>query len=183
MQGDLLGFLVISGTLTMNVRLSGRVCTRLIDERELVLLDGVESDPIPAVWGWEVLEAAHVAILDSRLLVIGRRWPSLMGAILKRAADQTRHLFLQKAISQLPRVEQRLLALLWSIADRRGVVRADGVWVRMSATHEALARMIGAQRPTVSLGLAHLSEAGLLRSEDDGWLLHPASLDELSNPD
>lgn len=126
-----------------------------------------------------VLEPAHLAVLHERLLVIGRRWPGLMGAVLRRSAQQLRHAQLHQAISQLPRVEDRLLALLWSIADRRGVVRGDGVWVRLPVTHDMLAHMIGARRPTVSLGLRALADQGLLRAQDGGWLLARASLDEL----
>jgi CRP/FNR family cyclic AMP-dependent transcriptional regulator len=53
----------------------------------------------------------------------------------------------------------RLLALMWSLADRRGIVREDGVYVPLSLTHETLAQMIGARRPTVTLGLKALSAA------------------------
>ncbi len=90
---------------------------------------------------------------------------------------------LQKAISQLPRVEDRLLALMWSFADRRGIVRPDGIWVHLAITHDALAQMIGARRPTVSLGLKSLSAQGLLRPEADGWLIARASLAEFGSPD
>jgi hypothetical protein len=38
--------------------------------------------------------------------------------------------------------------------------------------------MIGAQRPTVSLGLTRLAESELLRPQPGGWLISPASLEE-----
>jgi CRP-like cAMP-binding protein len=66
----------------------------------------------------------------------------------------------QAAISQLPRVELRVLALLWQLADRWGRVTPLGVEIDLELTHEALGRLIGAQRPTVSLALADLAEAG-----------------------
>jgi CRP-like cAMP-binding protein len=176
------GFLVISGSLTINLQMSGRRCTRLIGPRELVLLDGVQSDSIPIGWEWSVLAPARLALLDGRLHTVARHWPPLMSAILERAAQQTRNAFLQQAISQLPRVEERLLALFWSIADRQGVMRPDGVWVELSATHDTLAHMVGAQRPTVSLGLTRLTEGGLLRSEAGGWLLARDSLDAFARP-
>jgi CRP-like cAMP-binding protein len=181
-RGQLHGFLVLEGSVTINLRMSGRTCTRLIGPRELVLLDGVETDSIPVNWEWSVHAPARLALLDGRLRLIARRWPPLMGAILERAAQQTRNAFLQQAISQLPRVEERLLALFWSIADRQGVVRPDGVWVSLSATHDTLAHMVGAQRPTVSLGLTRLAEGGLVRAEGDGWLLAPDSADAFDDP-
>ncbi|MBV9817892.1 MAG: Crp/Fnr family transcriptional regulator [Solirubrobacterales bacterium] len=105
-----------------------------------------------------------------------------MAAILRRGAQQLRHALLQQAISQLPHVEDRLLALMWSIADRQGVVRGDGIWVRLPVTHDALAQMIGARRPTVSLGLAELAGAGLLTPEGHGWLIDRSSLDRFADP-
>jgi CRP-like cAMP-binding protein len=94
-----------------------------------------------------------------------------LSAILKRAAQQTASTLVQQAISQLPRVEDRLLALMRTIAQREGVARPDGIFIALAATHDTLAHMIGAQRPTVSLGLAHLAEEGRLRPEPDGWTL------------
>jgi CRP/FNR family transcriptional regulator, cyclic AMP receptor protein len=120
-------------------------------------------------------------IFDERMLVIARRWPRLMLAILERGAEQPRHALLQQAISQLPRIEDRLLALFWSIADRRGTVRPDGICVRLRVTHETLARMTGARRPTVSLGLRTLADDGLVRPDDGGWIINPESIELLAS--
>jgi hypothetical protein len=180
-HGAPLGFLLLGGLLTMDVRLAGRWCIRLIVPRDLVLIGSLEAESVPAQWGWTVIEPARVAILDQRLLVIGQRWPGVLSAILERAALQTQHALLQQAISQLPRVEDRLLALLWSVADRQGVVRADGVWVHLPVTHDKLARMIGARRPTVTLGLHALANRRLLRPDRDGWVIDRASLKALSS--
>lgn len=80
----------------------------------------------------------------------------------------------------VPVYARRLLALLWSIAEWQGVVRPDGVWVPMALTHETLAQMVGARRPTVSLGLRALAEQGMVRAESDGWLIAAGSLQLLS---
>jgi CRP-like cAMP-binding protein len=149
--------------------------------RDLVLLGGREAGAVSARWGWSVLDPARLAVLDQRLLVIGQRWPGLLSAILQRAAEQTQQALLQQAISQMPRVEDRLLALLWSVADRQGVVRSDGVWVHLPVTHDTLAAMIGARRPTVTLGLHALADRELLRPEGHGWVLAQTSLKTLSD--
>ena len=181
-RGEVLGYAVLSGVIAMDVWLARRTCTRLIAAGEFVLLDGVEEDSIPISWGWSVIVPARLAVFDDRLLAIGQRWPRVLAAVLQRAAQQTRNALLQQAISQLPRVEDRLLALFWSIADRQGVVRPDGVWVELPATHDTIARMIGARRPTVSLGLASLAERGLLTSEGSGWVIHRSSLQQFPQP-
>lgn len=118
-----------------------------------------------------MLEPTTIAVLDERLEVIARHWPSLMTAMVIRGADQTRHALLQQTISQLPRVEDRLLALMWSLADHRGIVRPDGVFVPLSLKHQTLAQMIGARRAPVTLGLKALGERGVLRATGNGWLL------------
>lgn len=181
-QGEVRGFLVLAGAASVDLALFGQVCTRLITPRELILLDGWQVDSIPVEASWTVLDPARLAILDDRLAVIAARWPGLMTSILKRAAQQVRHTLLQQAISQLPRVEDRLLALLWSIADRQGVVRGDGVWVHLPVTHATLAQMIGARRPTVSIGLRVLSDQGYITAGEDGWLISPDSLDAFPAP-
>lgn len=181
-RGSPRGFLVVAGTVSVDLAIAGQVCTRLITTRELVLLDGRHEDSIPIHAGWSVLDSAILAVLDDRLAMIGSRWPGLMNAILKRAAQQVRHALLQQAISQLPRVEDRLLALLWSIADRQGVVRGDGVWIHLPVTHATLAQMIGARRPTVSLGLRALSDRGLVIADNGGWLISPASVELFPHP-
>jgi CRP/FNR family transcriptional regulator, cyclic AMP receptor protein len=175
-RGDVYGFLLASGTVTIDATFASRRATRLIAAGELVLLDGWESDTLPVNWGWSVLAPTTIAVLDDRIEAIAHRWPSLMTAIAIRGADQTRRAQLHQAISQLPRVEDRLLALMWSLAESRGIVRKDGVHLPLTLTHEAIAQMIGARRPTVSLGLTALSEQGALSVEEDGWLLAPDSL-------
>ena len=175
----LYGFLLVSGSVTAKLHMSGRTSLRLIGPGDLVLLADHQREAIPARLEWSVLAPARLAVLDARLHTIAERWPPLLSAIIRRAAEQTSNAFLQQAISQLPRVEERLLALFWSIADRQGVVRPDGIWLEFPATHHMLADMVGAQRPTVSLGLARLAEAGFVRSQADGWLLAPDSRNAL----
>ena len=165
-RGEVYGFVLTEGTIAIDAIFASRRATRVLAPNELILLEGWDNDTLPVRWGWTVLVPTTIAVLDERLEVIARRWPSLMTALVIRGADQTRHAVLQQAISQLPRVEDRLLALMWSLADSRGVVRQDGVHVPLALTHETLAQMIGARRPTVSLGLKSLSAEGLLTSTD-----------------
>lgn len=178
-RGEVYGFMLASGAITLDVSLAARTATRTLARGELILLGGWDSDTLPARWGWTVLEPSTIGVIDERLEVIAHHWPKLMTSLVIRAADQARHAMLQQAISQLPRVEDRLLAAMWSLADTRGVVRQDGILVPLSLTHEALAQMVGARRPTVSLGLKALSTRGLLRATTEGWVIAPDSLDGL----
>ena len=111
------GFLVISGSLTINLRMSGRTCTRLIGPRELILIDGVQSDSIPVEWEWAVLTPARLALLDGRLHTIARHWPPLMSTILEacRAAEPQR----VSAAGHQPAPEGRGTAPRAVLVDRR----------------------------------------------------------------
>jgi CRP/FNR family cyclic AMP-dependent transcriptional regulator len=179
-RGEVYGFVLTQGTITIDASFAARRAARVLAPNELILLEGWDNDTLPVQWGWTVLEPTTIAVLDERLEVIARRWPGLMTALVIRGADQTRHAVLQQAISQLPRVEDRLLALMWSLADGRGIVGPNGVHVPLALTHDTLSRMIGARRPTVSLGLKALSERGLLSADGDGWLIARDSLDEFA---
>ena len=92
------------------------------------------------------------------------------------AAARLRRQALHRAVSQLPRVDERLLAMLWLLAERWGRVGPDGVVVELALTHELLGRLIGARRPTVTMAVGQLIEAGHVRRRlDRGYVLAPGS--------
>jgi CRP-like cAMP-binding protein len=75
------------------------------------------------------------------------------------------------AISHYPRLDERLLFLLWELADRYGTVRTDGIHVPIPMTHEVVSHLVGARRPSVSGALSRLAATGLLTRDEHGWLL------------
>jgi CRP/FNR family transcriptional regulator, cyclic AMP receptor protein len=179
-EGRVHGVLLLDGFVTLEAELLGRNCTRLILPGDLLLTGGEEEqDALALRWGWSALTETTLAVLDGPTMSAARRWPALLTAILDRAALQLRQAQQQQAISQLPRVEDRLLALLWAVADRCGVVRGEEIWLPLPVTHEVLAHLIGARRPTVSLGLKRLAEAEHVSAQDDGWVLRRDSLQAL----
>jgi DNA-binding transcriptional ArsR family regulator len=51
----------------------------------------------------------------------------------------------------------------------------------LSLSHRLLGQLVGARRPTVTLALARLDDAGLVHREDDGtWVLHGHQPSELT---
>jgi CRP/FNR family cyclic AMP-dependent transcriptional regulator len=175
-HGDPVGILVLDGIVIMSICVAERWCSRTLGSGELILLDDVEGDSVPMDRRWRAGDGAHVAVLDERFMLLARRWPSLMRSMLMRAAISARYAFVQQAFSQLPRVEDRILAFLWSVADRHGQTAPDGVRLHLSLTHQDLGEMIGARRPTVSLGLSQLVKDGLLREHNGDWWLSRESL-------
>ena len=78
------------------------------------------------------------------------------------------------AICQLPRVEDRVLAILWLLAESWGRVSAEGVLLPIDLTHQALGELIGAKRPTVTLAVGQLARRGAAERRTAGWMLHDA---------
>ena len=77
-----------------------------------------------------------------------------------------------QAIAHLTRVDDRLLALLWCLAERWGRVVPGGVLVSLRLSHRTLAGMVGARRPSVTTALGQLMARGEIERRADGeWIL------------
>jgi CRP/FNR family transcriptional regulator, cyclic AMP receptor protein len=172
--------LVIEGLMAWDVTLSGRVSTVLLGPGD-VFSPWIVSDSLiePAV-RYTALTACRLAVLDGRFLLASRRWPALVVRLNERMAAQARRSAVDAALTHLPNAELRVLGALWHLADRWGRMASAGVILPLKLTHEALGRMIGAERPTVTLALRDLARNGMVeRREDGGWLLRHDSLDAI----
>jgi CRP-like cAMP-binding protein len=123
-------------------------------------------------------------VLDRSFTTIVGRWPEIVAALAGRAMRRSRDLALSMAISQIPNVHVRLLAVLWHIGLRWGTVEAEGLVVPVRLTHELLGRLVSARRQTTTAALGLLVARGLVSRTPEGCLvLHgepPLDLDELS---
>ena len=120
---------------------------------------------------WEVLEPAIVAHLDAGFVEAICRRPEALAPVMDRIAALNARNVVAVAISQLPRVEDRLLGILLVLAEERGRVAGDGVHVPAFLTHERLGELIGAARPTVSLAFAKLRDRDLVIARDGEWVI------------
>jgi CRP-like cAMP-binding protein len=156
--------------------LAGTLTADLLGPGDIVAL-GHASEPLLATGEhWHVSGSATVAILDDRVLPALHAWPALSSRLIARAARQAARAAEQRAISQLPRVELRIRALLWHLAERWGRMGTNGVVLPLELTHGALGHLVGARRPTVTLALGELARDGaVIRREDGAWMLHPNS--------
>jgi hypothetical protein len=118
--------------------------------------------------------------VDRRFVAAARRWPALMTVLFERPGEQLHDAQRRAAIVGLPRVEQRLLGFFWQLADRWGVMRPDGIVIRLKLTHELLGHVVAARRSTVTLAIAALAADNLLRRDaGDQWTLAHHSVDEV----
>jgi hypothetical protein len=112
-----------------------------------------------------------LGLFSTELLLAARRAPRLVIGLHIRLAEQLERLGTQLVICQLPRVEDRILAMLWLLAESWGRVTPSGTALPLSLTHEVLGALVGARRPTVTLAVGELAERGALVQQDRGWLL------------
>jgi CRP-like cAMP-binding protein len=172
---DTLGLLLVSGAFWREVQVGQGGAPQLFGPGAIVLHEPPPAELLSASTLGVALVRSRLAVLDRRLLLASTRWPGIAADVLRRLAEQERDLAVQAAICQLPRVDERLHALLWHLAGRWGRVGADGVRLGLRLTHATLGRFVGARRPTVSLALGQLRDRGLVERDSDGtWMLRGA---------
>jgi CRP-like cAMP-binding protein len=179
-HGDSALLLVLSGALARDVQVLDRTTTQLFGPGDVLAAGALGPECLNATVSFHAEQAGRVALLNDRFHAAARVWPSLTTIVQRRLANQSRRLAVQAAILALPRVESRVLAILWHLADVFGSVRSEGVLIPLQLTHERLGRLVGAQRPTVTLALRRLGEAGDAVRVPDGWLLRAGSADQLA---
>ena len=169
-----LGLLMLEGVVTRDIVFAGRTTTELIGAGDVLRPweDDVQFDPLPFEVVWHVHEPTRVVVLDARVALATARWPALAAALSRRHVRRARSLAFQLAIAQLPRVDDRLLVLLWALAELWGRVSTQGVRLPLALPHRTLATLVGARRPSVTTALSGLAREGLVERTEDGWLLH-----------
>lgn len=174
---DGIGLLVLHGLLIRHLRVGGRFSSELLGERDLLRPwqgEGERQTP-PQTSDWRVLEPTRVAVLDGRVARRFANYPELTGQLVARAVERSRSLAMNMAIVQQSRAHIRVHLMLWHLADRWGYASPEGTILPLRLTHDVLADLVAARRPTVSSALSHLARSGLVRRAGKGWLLlgHP----------
>jgi CRP/FNR family cyclic AMP-dependent transcriptional regulator len=169
------GFLIIEGLLSREVEVLGRRCVELLGPGDVLRpwrwdLDGSH---VHAEVGWMVLEPTRLAVLDNGLVVRIAPWPQLGVELFARGTRRAHALAVSLAIAHHQRVDDRLLLSLWHLSERWGRVRPDGIVVPLPLSHQRLADLVGAHRPSVTTAIGELVRSGALSRSSAGlWVLH-----------
>ena len=163
--------MVISGMVNRQIRLGDQAALRVLGPGAVLLLFDTPSPNLISRSEWNAAGKVRLAVLGEEFSRACARWPQLQRNFFARFAEQLDHLAAQLALCQLPRVEDRLLAMLWLLAESWGKVTSAGTMLPLHFTHEALGAMVGARRPTVTLALGELVQSGAIVQSDGGWLL------------
>ncbi len=170
---DWLGVLIIEGMLTRDVEIGGTCSRELLGRGDLIRPwdSELELAPVPARATWTILEPTTFAILDRRFALVGSRWPALIIEVVNRVMRRSRWMAVRLAIGSVQGVPERIMLLLWHLADIWGRVTPRGTLVPFSLTHELIANLIGARRPTVTSAISELRDGGRIERVEDGWLI------------
>ena len=174
------GAAVLEGLVMNSMRIGEQAGIQLLGPGDLIF---PRSDLLPE-WlaDFESQSAGFVrlGLFGNDLLAAAYRWPRVLQGLYACVGDQIQRLTAQLIICQLPRVDDRVLAMLWLLSESWGHVTPSGIRLPLSLTHETLGALVGAARPTVTLALGKLADDGAIIHQDSGWLLlkpppHPAA--------
>jgi CRP/FNR family transcriptional regulator, cyclic AMP receptor protein len=174
--GDLsdgIGLLVLEGLLLRRIGVAGRFGAELLGAGDLLRpADAGEVERmLRQATAWRTLELAQLAVLDGSVTKHLVRYPEVIERLVARTIERSRRLVVNMAIVHHPRVDVRLQMTFWHLADRWGRVDGDRILLPVRLTHDVLADLIAARRPTVSTALSDLARRGILRRVENGWLL------------
>jgi CRP-like cAMP-binding protein len=170
------GVYVVDGLLARSVTVGERTCAELIGPGDILrpwvrAQSGTAS--IESTVEWTAATDTAVAVLDGAFIRRIAEWPEVISALGDRVMLRTHWLAFHLAVCHMRRVEERVLVVLWHFADRWGRVTPSGTVLPLPLTHALLAKVVGAQRPTVSTAIAEMQREGILsRREDRTWVLH-----------
>jgi CRP/FNR family transcriptional regulator, cyclic AMP receptor protein len=164
-----IGLLILDGLLVRRVGAEGRYGAELLGPGDLLRPwehDG-EDATLPFAASFHVNERLKLAVLDLKATARMAPYPEVVGALVGRAMQRARHFAVTMAIAHYPRIDRRLLLLLWHMADRWGRVTSEGIRIPLRLTHTLLADLVASRRPSVTTGLAQLEHEGYLTRHDN----------------
>ncbi|HEY7620214.1 MAG TPA: helix-turn-helix domain-containing protein [Solirubrobacteraceae bacterium] len=168
-----IGLLILDGLVVRRVGGEGRYGAELLGPGDLLRPwehDG--EDTLPVETSFRVIERVTVALLDLKAAARMGPYPEVSAALVGRAMQRARHFAINMAIAHYPRIDRRLLLLLWHLADRWGRVAPDGIHLPLRLTHDLLSDLVASRRPSVTTGLARLEREGHLSRHDHTIVLH-----------
>ncbi len=168
------GLLILEGLVVRRAGADGRYGAELLGPGDLLRPwehDG-EDTTLPFDTDFRVIERLRLAVLDPKATARMAAYPEIVGALVGRAMQRARHLAVHMAIVHYPRIDRRLLLLLWHLADRWGRVTPQGIRIPTRLTHTLLADLVASRRPSVTTALAQLEHEGHLSRQANVIVLH-----------
>jgi CRP/FNR family transcriptional regulator, cyclic AMP receptor protein len=174
------GLLIIDGLVACETCTGDRVAAELAGAGDLLQAPSLPTDELlERTCHWRALRPTRFALLDGDFVDRVRPFPQVVRALLSRAYRRSAELDVLRAITSQPRLEVRLVLLLWHLAARWGRVEPASVRLCLPLTHRFLGQMVGAERPSISHALKRLTQAGVVSGSADDLRLHGTLEDQL----
>lgn len=177
-----LGLIVVDGLALVQVDAGRAPVGWLVGADDLIRPWEMDEVSLLANASWQVLVPLRLALLDGDFARRVAGVTAVADALTAKAAQTSHWLFAKSLVTGTSVIEERLLLLFALLGERWGKATAAGVMVAMPLTHQVLATLIGARRPSVSTVLRELATSGLLKRTDEGWLLCRTGTDGRSKP-
>lgn len=169
-----LGLLVLDGLILKHASVLGQSSTQVLVAGDLFCPWEIEDDcaPVPSTVSFELLTRSRVALLDADFAGRVRPWPEIASALIGRADQRAHGRTVANALAAYPRVDIRIVALLWELAERVGTaVDDETVVLPLPLTHRTLAMIVGCERTSVTSVLGALRRQNLVIRDSGGWIL------------
>jgi CRP/FNR family transcriptional regulator, cyclic AMP receptor protein len=167
------GLLILDGLVAFETRTGDRVAAELLGEGDLLQAPTLAMDELlERSCRWRALRPTRFALLDEAFVDRVRPFPQVVRVLVSRACRHNAELDVLRAITSQPRLEVRLILLLWHLAARWGRVEPSSVRLSLPLTHRLLGQMVAAERPSISHALKRLGQAGLVSGSSDDLHLH-----------
>jgi CRP/FNR family transcriptional regulator, cyclic AMP receptor protein len=167
-----LGLLIMDGALLVQLTAGRARVGWLAGADDLIRPWELSDLSLTAGGEWRAIIPTNVAVLDGAFSRRAEPMPGLSASLLQRAGRTARWLMAKSVVLSAPLIGERLLLLFALLADRWGRVTPRGVRIDLPLTHELLAVLCGARRPSVTMALRALADQGLLARDAQGrWIL------------
>jgi CRP-like cAMP-binding protein len=159
--------------MAMNTCVGERAACELVGVGDLVQpLEPRAEELVLQSESCQALAPASFAVLDEPFAARCSPCPQVGLALLRRSARRSAEAETLRAIASHPRLEVRLVLLLWHLGSRWGKVVPAGIRLTMPLTHRLLGQLVSAERPSISHAMHRLAQTELVVGTAGDLLLH-----------
>lgn len=167
------GLLILEGLVAFETRVGDRTACELTGAGDLLQASWPRAEELLEQRdAWRVLSPTRFAMLDQEFAERVRPWPQIALALLRRSGRRIADTEALRAIACQPRLEVRLVLLLWHLSTRWGRVEPHGIRLSLPLTHRLLGQLVAAERPSITHALARLADSGLVTGTTGDLHLH-----------
>lgn len=167
------GLLILEGLVAFETRVGNRTACELTGAGDLLQPSCPRAEELlEQCDAWRALWPTRFALLDQEFVERVRPWPQIGLALLRRAGRRISETDALRAIACQPRLEVRLVLLLWHLSTRWGRVEPTGIRLTLPLTHRLLGQMVAAERPSITHALTRLAHSDLITGSAGDLHLH-----------